>query len=61
MYGYQIEQELRHFPEVYKNLRGIISIDKVPPKLKKLEFVIINQSLSNSEGTHWCVLFRDLR
>ena len=48
------------FPEVHKSLRGIISIDKVPKKLKKTEFVIINQSLLGESGTHWCILTRDI-
>ena len=48
------------FPEVHKLLKGIISIDKVPQKLKKTEFVIINQSLLGQTGTHWCVLTRDI-
>ena len=33
---------------------------KVPRKLKKTEFVIINQSLLGESGTHWCVLTRDI-
>ena len=48
------------FPDVYKQLKGIISIDKLPNKIKKAQFLIINQSESGKIGSHWLVLSRDL-
>ena len=48
------------YPEVHTYLRGIVSIDKIPLRLKKSEFVIINQSPSDHNGSHWFLLTKDI-
>ena len=50
----------KHYPEIHSYLKGIVSIDKIPKKLKKCQFVIINQSLSTHSGSHWLILTRDI-
>ena len=60
MFGYQIEEALKNFPEVHGHLKGLVSIDKIPKKLKKMQFLIINESNSDSQGTHWFLIFREL-
>ena len=61
MYGYEISDFLKKYPEVHERLRGIVSIDKIPKKLKKMEFLIVNEAKSSSPGIHWFVIFRDLQ
>ena len=41
-------------------LKGIISIDTLPKKLKRTKFLIINLSLCGNVGTHWIILSRDI-
>ena len=60
MYGYEILDFLKKFPEVFSALKGIISIDKIPKKLRPLEFVIVNLSKSEDNGSHWFMIKRDL-
>ena len=60
MYGFQIEDVLRKFPNVHKHLRGVVSIDQIPQRLKKMDFIIVNESVKDSKGTHWIVIMRDI-
>ena len=51
----------KHLPDIFKHLRGIVSIDMIStiPKLQKGEFLVFNQStLAELPGTHWIILKR---
>ena len=59
MFGYQIESVLKKFPEVHTHLIGLVSIDEIPQKLKKMHFIVVNESISSTEGSHWLIIMRD--
>ncbi len=42
MYANELENLLKKFPNIYKYFKGIYAIDKVPRKLKELEYIIVN-------------------
>ena len=51
----------KHLPDIFKHLKGIVSIDMISqiPKLQKGEFIVFNQStLEELPGTHWIILKR---
>ena len=60
MCGYEIRDKLLKYPEVLERLRGIVSIDKIPGNLKRMQYVIVNEGDSTSPGIHWFVIFRNL-
>ena len=59
MYGYEIREILKKFPEIFQRLKGIVPIDKIPRNLRRMEYLIVNEGDSNSQGIHWFVIFRD--
>ena len=61
MFGWEIHQILKKEPNVAQHLRGIVSIDEVlSVKLKKFDFLIVNEDESGQKGRHWLVINKNI-
>lgn len=53
---------INKFPSIKSNFVGVFSIDKVPKRLRKTSFLIINTQPSHLPGQHWfCLIKRNVK
>lgn len=62
MQSTELSEIINNISSIKDFFKGIYSIDNVPKRLKKYNFVVINNQTSTERGQHWfCIIKSDLK